>query len=118
MQVKEMSLKINKSCLIIFLLISFFLNISKADENSENLQIANYFLELENFSAQFIQTDGLSLEEGYLYIGEDRLRVEYKNPSKILLIMDGNKAMYHNYDLKETEFFNPKNTNAWIFRNI
>ena len=118
MLAKEMFLKINKTNLILFLAILFFFCVSKANNDNENLNVANYFLSLENFSAQFIQTDGVSLEEGSLYIGENRLRVEYNKPSKILLIMDENKAMYHNYDLEETEFFNPENTSAWIFLEI
>ena len=113
-----MFLKINKTNLIIFLLILFFFCVSKANDSDENLSVANYFISLENFSAQFIQTDGVSVEEGFIHIGENRLRVEYNKPSKILLIMDENKAMYHNYDLEETEFFNPENTSAWIFLEI
>ncbi len=118
MLAKEMFLKINKTNLIIFLLILFFFCVSKANDSDENLSVANYFISLENFSAQFIQTDGVSVEEGFIHIGENRLRVEYNKPSKILLIMDENKAMYHNYDLEETEFFNPENTSAWIFLEI
>ncbi len=117
MLAKEMSLKITSNYILILVVALFACSISKATENVDH-KIANYFLELKNFSSQFIQTDGASIEEGILYIGEERLRVEYINPSKILLIMDENKAMYHNYDLQETEFFNPENTSAWVFLEI
>jgi Outer membrane lipoprotein-sorting protein len=118
MLVKEMSSRINNKIIFIFvfIVILFSFNFAKANENES--EISNYFLKLESFSASFIQTDGNSLEEGMLYIGDDRLRVEYKKPSKILLIMDRDKAMYHNYDLNETEFFNPENTSAWIFLEL
>ena len=73
---------------------------------------------LRNFSASFIQNDGLDLSEGKVYIGEKRVRADYFSPTKILIILDDVKAMYYNYDLEEDEFFNPKNTNAWFFYDI
>ena len=88
MLAKEMFLKISKTNLIIFLIILFFFCVSKANENDENLSVANYFISLENFSAQFIQTDGVSVEEGFIHIGENRLRVEYNKPSKNQIKVD------------------------------
>ena len=46
------------------------------------------------------------------------MRAEYLSPSKILIVLDEDKAMYYNYELEEDEFFNPKNTNAWFFYDI
>ena len=46
------------------------------------------------------------------------VRAEYLYPSKILIILDEDKAMYYNYELEEDEFFNPKQTNAWFFYDI
>ena len=43
---------------------------------------------------------------------------EYFLPTKILIILSENKAMYYDYELEEDEFFNPKNTNAWFFYDI
>ena len=77
-----------------------------------------YLKSLKNFSASFIQNDGVNLSEGKVYIGEKRVRAEYLSPTKILIILDDDKAMYYNYDLEEDEFFNPKNTNAWFFYDI
>ena len=73
---------------------------------------------LKYFSASFIQNDGEGLSEGRVYIGEKRIRAEYLLPSKILIILDEDKAMYYNYDLNEDEFFNPKDTSAWFFFDI
>ena len=58
------------------------------------------------------------MSEGKVYIGEKRVRAEYLHPSKILIILDEDKAMYYNYELEEDEFFNPKQTNAWFFYDI
>ncbi len=103
-----------KFFLIIFL---FFSNIvlSKEDNKSKILQ---YLEGLKYFSASFIQNDGENLSEGKIYIGENRVRAEYFFPTKILIILDENKAMYYNYELEEDEFFNPKNTNAWFFYDV
>ena len=53
-----------------------------------------------------------------MYIGKKRVRAEYFLPTKILIILAENKAMYYDYVLEEDEFFNPKNTNAWFFYDI
>ena len=73
---------------------------------------------IKNFSANFIQSDGQSIEEGIVYIGKDRIKVDYFNPSKISIIMDKDKAMYVNYDLGEVQYFDPQNSAAGIFINI
>ena len=44
--------------------------------------------------------------------------MEYFSPTKILIVLDEDKAMYYNYDLDEDEFFNPRNTSAWFFFDI
>ena len=53
-----------------------------------------------------------------VYIGKDRIRIDYLNPSKISIVMDQDKAMYVNYDLGEVQYFNPQNSVAGIFINI
>ena len=73
---------------------------------------------LKFFSASFLQNDGENLSEGKVYIGEKRVRAEYFSPTKILIVLGEDKAMYYNYELEEDEFFNPKNTNAWFFYEI
>ena len=68
-------------------------------------KVINYLDNLHLFSASFIQNDGETLSEGLISIGMKRIRVEYLTPSKILIILDDNKAMYYNYELQEDEFF-------------
>tara|TARA_X000000950_G_scaffold287187_1_gene398515 strand:- start:1379 stop:1975 length:597 start_codon:yes stop_codon:yes gene_type:complete len=100
--------------IVIFLLFSY--KSSFATDNKS--EVINYLSSLKYFSASFLQNDGENLSEGKIYIGEKRVRAEYFSPSKILIILDENKAMYYNYELEEDEFFNPKKTNAWFFYNI
>ena len=105
---------INYYFIIFFLFISLKVNSDTALKN----KAINYLGSLKNFSSSFIQNDGENLSEGSVYIGEKRVRAEYLYPTKILIILDQNKAMYYNYDLEEDEFFNPKDTSAWFFYDI
>tara|TARA_B100000989_G_scaffold212814_1_gene161700 strand:+ start:913 stop:1509 length:597 start_codon:yes stop_codon:yes gene_type:complete len=109
----------NENYLLSFFITVIFLFFVKAvyaadDKNA----VLIYLKSLKNFSASFIQNDGVNLSEGKVYIGEKRVRAEYLSPTKILIVLDDDKAMYYNYDLEEDEFFNPKNTNAWFFYDI
>ena len=101
------------------LIIVFFLFPFKTYSASDDkLEVLKYLSSLINFSASFIQSDGESLSEGKVYIGKHRVRAEYFSPTKILIILGEDKAMYYDYILEEDEFFNPKNTNAWFFYDI
>ena len=110
-----------KNELYLFYSIFFFLILisQKAYSNVEQkTKVLEHLISLNNFSASFLQNDGESLSEGKVYIGKKRVRAEYISPSKILIILDEDKAMYYNYELEEDEFFNPKNTNAWFFYDV
>ena len=98
--------------------IIIFLNFSYGVEANTKIKVLDYLNSLKYFSASFIQNDNETLSEGMVYIGEKRVRAEYLSPSKILIVLDEDKAMYYNYELEEDEFFNPKNTNAWFFYEI
>jgi len=111
-----MSLKNNKY--INYLCIIIFLNFSYSVNADTKIKILDYLNSLQYFSASFIQNDNETLSQGMVYIGEKRVRAEYLSPSKILIVLDEDKAMYYNYELEEDEFFNPKNTNAWFFYDI
>ena len=108
---------LRKNKIIIFLFFVFFSN-KLASQDIKITNLNNYIEGLRGFSATFIQESENIINEGQLFIGNNRVRVEYYNPSKILIILDENKAMYYNYDLDEVEFFNPKNTTAWYFFEI
>ena len=118
MQARDMFSKNEKYlsyfCIIIFLILSY-----KVESNTNiKIKILDYLNSLQYFSASFIQNDNETLSEGKVYIGKKRVRAEYLSPSKILIILDEDKAMYYNYELEEDQFFNPKNTNAWFFYDI
>ena len=105
---------LNYFYIILFLILSY-----KAESNTDiKIKILDYLNSIQNFSASFIQNDNETLSEGMVYVGETRVRAEYLFPSKILIVLAEDKAMYYNYELEEDEFFNPKNTNAWFFYDI
>ena len=109
----------NEKCLFNLLVIVFYLFTFKAYSNSEDkAEVLNYLSSLSDFSASFLQSDGGKLSEGKVYVGKKRVRAEYFLPTKILIVLDEDKAMYYDYALEEDEFFNPKNTNAWFFYEI
>ena len=118
MRGKDMFLK-NNRLVIIFLIITFFSVQPEALSNNASLKkIFNYLNSLNNFSASFVQDEGEMISEGKIYIGNERVRLNYKHPSEILIILDKDKGMYYNYELNEDEFFNPKDTSAWFFFEI
>ncbi len=118
MQVRDMYSK-NEKFLSYFSIILFLILSYKVESNTDiKIKILDYLNSMQNFSASFIQNDNEALSEGRVYIGKKRVRAEYLFPSKILIVLDEDKAMYYNYELEEDEFFNPKNTNAWFFYDI
>ena len=52
--------------------------------DSIKFQILNYNNSLKNSSALFIQNDGESLEEGEIYFGNDRIKINYIKPNEII----------------------------------
>jgi len=119
MLVKDKFLKKNNLIffLKIFLLVFFTKHLFANSADKKDILI-NYMQNIKNFSANFIQSDGQSIEEGMIYIGKNRIRVDYLSPSKITIVMDEKKAMYVNYDLREVEYFDPQNSIAGVFINI
>ena len=119
MQEKEVFSKnkyTNYSYIIFFLLIltCFF---AKAEEENENyrLKILEYLSNNKEFSSSFIQYNDDAFQEGEFFLKRNRLRIEYNRPTQIVFVIKDGNAMYYNLDLKEVEYFNPKNTAAKIF---
>ena len=110
------SKKIKFKNLFFFLFIFFNFKNALGEEVKKN--IVDHINSLTNFSAKFIQSNESGIEEGIIYIGENRIKVEYKLPSKVTIIMDERKSMYFNKDLQEVEYFNTKKSEANIFFQI
>tara|TARA_Y100001970_G_scaffold87544_1_gene110520 strand:- start:18408 stop:18995 length:588 start_codon:yes stop_codon:yes gene_type:complete len=81
-------------------------------------KIIDYNNSLQNTSALFIQSGSETIEEGVIYFGKKRIRVEYKDPTKLTLIFSAKKGIYINHDLKESQFFNTKKSYVSVFFKI
>ena len=119
MQEKEVFSK-NKNiyCLyIIFFLLILTCFLAEAEEENKNyrLKILEYLSNNKEFSSSFIQYSDGAIQEGEFFLKKNRLRIEYSEPTQIVFVIKGSNAMYYNIDLKEVEYFNPKNTVAKIF---
>jgi len=106
----------NYSCVIFFLFVLTCI-LAKAEEESKNyrLKILEYLSNNEEFSSSFIQYNDGAFQEGEFFLKKNRLRIEYDTPTHIIFVIKDSNAMYYNVDLKEVEYFNPKNTAAKIF---
>ncbi len=111
-----MCLKKTKS--IIFVFVIFFFNNQVNSEEIKIEQIINHLQQLKNFSVSFLQSTDNEISEGKISVKNKRIRIDYKKPTKILIILSKDKAMYYNHDLDEDEFFDPKDTSAWFFFEI
>ena len=121
-QEKEVFLKKINSFKILLLYIFLIINSNTCFANNLNdsdlIKALSYIYNTKEFSSQFIQTENNSLSEGFLYLKDDRIKIEYTSPSKIQIILAKNKAMYFNKDLEEVEYFRPGKTTAKIFYDI
>ena len=108
--------KINFSYVVFFLLILTCIS-AKAEEKNKSyrLKILEYLSNNKEFSSGFIQYNDGVFQEGEFFLKKNRLRIEYSTPTEIVFIIKDSNAMYYNLDLKEVEYFNPKNTAAKIF---
>jgi len=120
---KELYLKKNKLLLKsirVFLIILFFkANLSTAEESKKLIDEINLHIkELNSFSASFIQTDGLTIEEGKIFKNENRIKLSYLYPNKITLIISDKKGMYYNEELNEVDYFKTEKTPAKIIYDV
>lgn len=95
---------LEKISFLIFLIFIFFSQILVAETTIS--KILNYNARLVDSSALFIQNDGIEIQEGQIYFGSDRIKIDYKYPEKITIILSEKKGVYINHDLKESEYFN------------
>ena len=100
---------------LIILILCFSQNL-----NAENFyeKILNYNNELKNSSANFIQTNINQVQEGIIFFGDERIKIEYNNPEKLTIILSDKKGVYTNHGLKESEFFITKKSYIRIFFDI
>ena len=102
------------------LLIIFFIICFSKSLVAENIsaKLINYNKNLKNSSALFIQTNGESVEEGVIYFGDERIKIDYIKPTKLTLILSEKKGVYINHELKESQYFNTNKSYVRVFFKI
>ena len=104
---------LEKTSYLIFLTLIFFSQVLIAETTKS--KIINYNASLVNSSALFIQNDGIEIQEGEFFFGSDRIRIDYKHPENLTLILSESKGVYINHKLKESQYFNTKNSYIKFF---
>ena len=112
MQVKDKFFEKTK----LIILILFF----SQHLNAENFydKIFNYNNELKNSSANFIQTNVNHIQEGVIFFGDGRIKINYNKPEKLTIILSDKKGVYINHELQESEFFVTKKSYIKNFFDI
>ena len=114
MQAKDKFLeKINLS---IFLISLFFSHALYAENIYE--KIFNYNDKLKNSSVNFIQTNLNDVQEGVIFFGDKRIKINYTQPQNITIILSEKKGIYTNHDLEESQFFATKNSYIRFLFNV
>ena len=87
---------------------------------AENIyeKIFNYNDSLKNSSVSFIQTDTNYVQEGVIFFGDKRIKIVYKSPQKLTIILSEKKGMYINHELKESYFFTTKKSYIKFFFDV
>ena len=114
MQVKDKFLG-KTNLLILIISLCFSQNIY-----SENIykKISIYNSALKNSVANFIQTNDNYVQEGIIFFGNERIKINYNKPQNITIILSEKKGVYINHKLKETEFFFTKKSYLKNFFDI
>jgi len=114
MQEKDKFLeKINFLVLIFSLCLSHNLYAEKIYD-----KVFNYNNSLKSSSVSFIQTTQKNLQEGKVFFGDERIKINYTNPQKLTIILSEKKGVYINHELEESEFFLTKKSYIRFFFDI
>lgn len=117
MPAKDKFLKKQTNLLLIIILFFIILFSKNAIGDQSNSKVVNYIKNLNFFSSKFIQSSGTSLEEGNIYIKDNKIRLDYFSPDRTLIISK-NKGVYINHELKEENFFSTKKNRVRLFYDI
>ena len=117
MQGKDRFLK--KQINLFFFLILFFIILYCKNTTGDEItsKVGSYIKGLNFFSSKFFQSNGSSLEEGYIYIKDTKIRLDYLYPNRTLIISK-KKGVYINHELKEEDFFSTEKNIVRIFYDI
>ena len=73
---------------------------------------------INEFESRFVQIQENEIQTGSFFKKNNRLRVNYDEPSNIIFVIKKNSAMYFNKNLGEVQYFNTKKNNTKIFFDL
>ena len=78
-------------------------NVAQAQKTHDLQTIENYLNSIKNMEADFVQTSSNGgTAEGKLYIAKpNKIRMEYDDPTSVLIVGDGNYIVFHDKDLDQ-----------------
>ncbi len=104
--------------LLLFTILFFIILFSKNTIGEPiDSKVVNYIKNLNYFSSKFIQSNEASLEEGTIYIKDAKIRLDYFDPDRTLIISK-KKGVYINHELKEENFFSTEKNTIRLFYDI
>lgn len=118
---KEMYLKkiFKRKVFIIFFFIFILINKAAFSEKNNYIKtVSDYIENIKEFSSPFIQIQNNEISEGFLFLKNQRMRIEYKSPNNIIFVLKKNKGMFFNVELEEVQYFNTNKTVGQIFFDI
>ena len=89
---------------IIYLLCGLFFAVEAKAQSAENLKkIENYLNSMKSIEATFVQmASNGSTAEGRLFIKKpNKIRMEYAEPTNVLIVGNGDKIVYNDLDLDQ-----------------
>ena len=106
--------------IILLFIVFFFLNIVEAKDKEQIYKIKTfeYLTNIVEFESKFIQIQENEIQTGHFFKKNNRLRVNYDEPSNIVFVIKQNKAMYFNKNLGEVQYFNTKKNSTKIFFDL
>lgn len=89
--------------LICGMLVTSLASLAQAQTADEARQIENYLNNIKTLQATFVQTaSNGSSAEGKIYIAKpNRIRMEYNDPTSVLIVGDGDYIVYNDKDLDQ-----------------
>ena len=106
--------------IIILICLLLFLSVKSSLSEEEN-DLSNFkesLIHYKYFSGIITQIQNNQVSIGKINVANERIRLDYIDPSNITIVIKPKKGMYYNSDLDEVEYFNTKNTQAMIFYEL
>jgi len=89
--------------LVTVAIFCLYSGVAQAQKSHDLQAIENYLNSIKNMEADFVQTSSNGgTAEGKIYIAKpNKIRMEYDDPTSVLIVGDGNYIIFHDKDLDQ-----------------